>query len=85
MQELGSVNSVLRARARRHEVRDFPWPLSIKSVVEGTVRWQTGGREIAVDERSFLVLNDGEPYSMHIDAVKPVATWVTVPISFRRW
>src|SRR5262249_8700624 len=65
---------ILRARARRHAVRDFPGPLSIKSVVEGTVRWKTGGREISVDEGSFLILNDGEPYSMNIDSPAPVET-----------
>ena len=71
---LGDENVILRARARRHAVVDFPGPLSIKSVVEGTVRWKTGGREIAVDEGSFLVLNDGESYSMNIDSAEPVAT-----------
>jgi AraC-like DNA-binding protein len=55
-------------------VREFPGPLSIKSVVEGRVRWRTGGREIAVDEGSFLILNDGEPYSIDIDSATPVET-----------
>jgi AraC family transcriptional regulator len=74
MEALGVKNVLLRARARRHQVRDFPGPLSIKSVVEGTVRWKTGSREIAVNENSFLVLNEGEPYSMDIDSPAPVET-----------
>src|SRR5712692_10233655 len=72
--ELGSVNSILRATARRHDVRNFAGPLSIKSVIDGTVSWNIGRREVAVDERSFLVLNDGEPYSMEIDSIRPVTT-----------
>jgi AraC family transcriptional regulator len=72
--ELGSVNSILRATARRHDVRNFAGPLSIKSVIDGAVSWKMGRREVAVDERSFLILNDGEPYSMEIDSIRPVTT-----------
>jgi len=72
--ELGSINSILRATARRHDVRNFAGPLSIKAVIDGTVSWKMGRREVAVDERSFLILNDGEPYSMELDSVKPVTT-----------
>jgi len=65
---------VLRARGRRHHVSDFAGPLSIKTVLDGRVGWKTGGREVLVDECSFLVLNDGEPYSMEIDVRVPVRT-----------
>jgi AraC family transcriptional regulator len=71
---LGTANSILMARARRHSVRDFPGPLSIKAVLDGRVAWRTDGRDILVDSSSFLVLNDGEPYSMEIDAQQPVTT-----------
>lgn len=71
---LGSHNAVLRARARSHVVRDYPGPLSIKSVTAGTVAWKSGGRELVVDRDSFLVLHDGEPYSMNIDSRTPVGT-----------
>lgn len=70
----GSVNVTLTARGRRHSVRDFPGPLSIKTVIEGRVAWNTEGRELWVDDSSFLVLNDGEPYSMEIDERHPVTT-----------
>ena len=43
-------------------------------MTSGTVAWKTGGRELLVDRDSFLVLNHGEPYSMHIDAREPVST-----------
>ena len=71
---LGVRNAVLWARGRRHFIKDFPGPLSIKSVAAGTVAWKTGGRELVVERDSFLVLNHGEPYSMHIDSRQPVTT-----------
>lgn len=71
---LGSHNAVLRGRSRTHFVREFAGPLSIKSVVEGSVAWKTGGRDLLVDSDSFLVLHQGEPYSMAIDAPAPVET-----------
>jgi AraC-like DNA-binding protein len=71
---LGTHNALLSARARAHFVRDFPGPLSIKSVTEGTVAWKTGGRELVVDRDSFLILNHREPYSMEIESRKPVST-----------
>ncbi|HLK63036.1 MAG TPA: AraC family transcriptional regulator [Bryobacteraceae bacterium] len=78
---LGTHNAVLRARSRVHVVKDFAGPLSIKSVVAGTVAWRSGGRDLVVDRDSFLVLRDGEPYSMNIDSQTPVAT---LCVFFRR-
>jgi AraC family transcriptional regulator len=71
---LFETNLVLRATGRHHQVRDFPGPLSIKSVAQGVVRWKLGRREIQVDECSFLTLAEGEPYSMDIDTPRPVTT-----------
>ena len=71
---LGTHNAVLRGHARVHYVHLFPGPLSIKSVTEGAVAWKAGGRELAVDRDSFLVLQDGEPYSMEIEGRTPVGT-----------
>src|SRR5258708_5565639 len=71
---LGVRNAILCASARRHSVTDYPGPLSIKSVTSGMVAWKTGGRELLVDRDWFLVRNDGEPYSMNIDAREPVST-----------
>lgn len=71
---LGAGNVLLSGRGRRHFVRDFPGPLSIKAVLEGRVSWKTEGRETWADRSAFLVLNDGEPYSMELDAVDPVTT-----------
>jgi AraC family transcriptional regulator len=71
---LGFRNSLLAARSRRHTVKEFPGPLSIKTVVEGRVAWKIERREVWVDDSSFLVLNDGERYSMEIEASEPVST-----------
>jgi len=73
--EIGVSNAFLRAQARRHSVDEYPGPLSIKSVTRGTVAWRASGRELVVDRDSFLVLQEGEPYSMEIDAREPVSTF----------
>src|ERR1035438_7048098 len=71
---LHTANAVLRARSRTHFVKEFPGPLSIKSVTEGSVAWKCTGRQRLVDRDSFLVLNADEPYSMAIDSRTPVST-----------
>ena len=70
----GLDSLVLHARGTRHVVKEFPGPLSIKSVIDGHVTWTVGGRDLVVDSNSFLVLNDGEKYSMDLDAPRPVET-----------
>lgn len=71
---LGSANVVLHASARQHRVDDFAGPLSIKTVVRGTVTWICAGRPLTVGPGSFLVLDQGERYSMDIDEPEPVET-----------
>jgi AraC family transcriptional regulator len=73
--QFGRDNLVLHATARRHAVRDFHGPLSIKSVVRGEVSWFVNDRALLVDANSFLILNDGQIYSMDIDAAQPVETY----------
>ena len=70
----GHENLVLHATGRRHVVNDFGGPLSIKTVIRGEVQWTVGSRPLLVDPNTFLVLNDGQRYSMKIDAPKPVET-----------
>jgi AraC-like DNA-binding protein len=72
--QFGVDNLVLHAAARRHVVKDFPGPLSIKSVVKGEVTWIVDGRNLVVDCDSFLVLNDGQKYSMDMDVPRPMET-----------
>jgi AraC family transcriptional regulator len=67
-------NLVLHARAKRHVVKEFPGPLSIKSVISGLVPWVVDGRPLVVDTHSFLVLNDGQRYSMDMELRRPAET-----------
>jgi AraC-like DNA-binding protein len=69
-----SDNLVLHASAKRHVVDGFAGPLSIKSVIRGEVDWIVDGRRLQVDPATFLVLNDGQTYSMNIDSTRPVET-----------
>lgn len=71
---LGEHNLVLHASARRHSVRSYAGPLSIKTVLRGRVSWIIGGRELVVCPKSFLVLAAGERYSMEIEESSPVET-----------
>ncbi len=72
--ELGKDNAILHASARRHSVVEYSGPLSIKTVLRGQVSWMVGGRPLVVDSASFLVLSEGERYSMDIDAPTPIET-----------
>ena len=67
-------NLILHARGRRHTVEDFAGPLSIKTVIDGEVGWILDGCRLVVDSGSFLVLNDGQKYSMDMDASRPMET-----------
>ena len=71
---LGADNVVLQARARSHRVESYSGPLSIKTVLAGQVAWIIRGRELVVDRSSFLIVSEGETYSMNIAEAKPVET-----------
>jgi AraC family transcriptional regulator len=55
-------------------VESYSGPLSIKTVLTGQVAWIIGGRELVVDQSSFLIVSAGEKYSMNIAETKPVET-----------
>jgi len=71
----GDRNVILAGNGRRHYVRDFPGPLSIKSVVRGQGTWTANGRRFPVDADSILVLNDRQNYTILIDSPEPVQTF----------
>jgi len=70
----GRDNLVLHARGLRHVVNEFAGPLSIKTVLRGEVCWIVEGRRLLVDPHTFLVLGDGQRYSMNINSTNPVET-----------
>ena len=71
---LGSNTALLCGNGFRYDVRDFPGPLSIKTVLRGRARWKTDEGEFWVDETSLLVLNEQQPYSITIDSPTNVET-----------
>jgi AraC family transcriptional regulator len=72
--QFGRDNLVLHAVARKHVVAGFPGPLSIKTVISGQVTWTVAGRDLVVDTNTFLILNDGQEYSMNIEVPRPMET-----------
>jgi len=78
---LGRANAIVAGRARRYEVENVPGSLSIKCVIDGVATWETAAGRFEIGPAGFLVLNDGEEYTITIDAPRPVETFC---IFFRR-
>lgn len=68
-------NRIVGGIATRYEVRDYAGPLSLKSVVHGGASWETASARFDLAPGAALVLNDGEEYSIVIDALQPVETF----------
>lgn len=49
--------------------------LSIKSFTHGRALYNTGKGLYAVDESSYLILNDEQPYSITIESARPVESF----------
>ncbi len=71
----GRSNVILAGNGRFHYVRDYPGPLSIKSIVRGRASWSTQEGHFAMDADSLLLLNNRQPYTMLLDAPQPVHTF----------
>jgi AraC family transcriptional regulator len=78
---LGSVNAIVGGRARRYEVENVAGPLSIKCVVDGVATWETASGRFEIGPAGWLVLNDGEDYTITVDSRRPVETFC---VFFRR-
>ena len=70
----GSFNALLCGSARRFYAPDLAGALSIKAVLSGSVIWETDVRKYVVRENSYLVINQGQPYSFMIDSATPTTT-----------
>jgi AraC family transcriptional regulator len=57
---------------RRAEFPEHPGLLSIKAVFSGREVYGVETREVAVNDAAYLVLNEGETYSSHIDSAESV-------------
>jgi AraC family transcriptional regulator len=72
---IGRENAILTGSATRYHVRDFEGSLSLKSVVRGFADWETNGRRYAVNESTYLILNDRQHYTMTIDSLEQITTF----------
>jgi len=66
--------TVLLGRGREFAAESSAGPLSMKCVLDGAAVWRTGGREFVLRSNAYLVLNDRQPYSIHIDSPAAPAT-----------
>jgi AraC family transcriptional regulator len=74
-ERLGKENAVLSGRGTRYYVPDFEGCLSVKSVVIGSALWEAENRRFNLNEDCWLILNDGQHYSITIDSFAPVTTF----------
>lgn len=74
-QLLGARNAILTGRGVRRHTTSFTGPLSIKGVIEGSGTWETAEGRYELVPGSVLLINDGEPYTLTIDALQPVETF----------
>jgi len=65
--ELPDCSAVLNGRGTRYEVNEYRTTLSLKSVVRGAARYRTPQGEYLVAPDSFLILNEGQRYSLEFE------------------
>ena len=67
----GNASFILHERGRRHHW-EGAGSLSIKSFFHGQAYYDVGKGRYLVDDHSYLILNDAQPYTITIEAAKPV-------------
>ena len=77
--ELPDCSAVLNGRATRYEVDNYRTTLSIKSVVRGAARYHTPQGHYLVAPDSFLILNDGQRYSLEFEGHGRIQTETLCP------
>ena len=68
----GRENCIISAHTRRAEYPLFEQRLSVKMAVGGSEDYLVDERRVAVDDDSWLVLNDGRRYASRLHAARPV-------------
>jgi AraC family transcriptional regulator len=72
---LGKENCILSGTSRRYFTPDFETPISIKTSLAGLIAWETPERRFEVHENTYVVLNDGQHYTMAMDSARPSTTF----------
>lgn len=78
---IGRENVIYSGTVRRHYVAPMAGSVSIKAVLRGRAMWESDNRRFVVGEGTFLLLGDGDEYSLTIDEHDPVTTFC---LFFRR-
>ena len=74
-QHWGRENCIVWARARQVEMPPFEQRLSIKAAWGGREEYFIDGRRLAVDDETYLVLNDRRTYASRLDSRTPVISF----------
>jgi AraC family transcriptional regulator len=77
--ELPDCSAVLNGRGTRYEVNGYRTTLSLKSVVRGAARYHTPQGHYLLTPDSFLILNDGQRYSLEFEGQGRVQTETLCP------
>lgn len=73
----------MAGRGNRYFAEAEGLPLSLKTITSGRARYKVGRDERAMDDNGWLVVNEGQPYTIEIAAPVPVETFIVwFP---RRW
>src|SRR5258708_21063411 len=65
---------ILQETAREHHWHGMGL-LSIKAFAGGRAHYDVGCGHYAVDDASYLVLNEGQPYTINIESARPVVSF----------
>ncbi|MBV8782848.1 MAG: helix-turn-helix transcriptional regulator [Gammaproteobacteria bacterium] len=71
----GRENCVVAARTRRADYPLFEQRLSIKAAWGGSEDYFIDGRRVAVNDDSFIILNDGRTYASSLKSRAPVTSF----------
>jgi AraC family transcriptional regulator len=71
----GRENVIVYATSRDIAYAEHTAPLSVKTTLEGSEVYEVDGVPIAVDENSYLVLNNDQPYASYISSDEEVVSF----------
>jgi len=77
--ELPNCSAVLNGRGTTYEVNDYRTTLSLKSVVRGAARYHTPQGHYLLTPDAFLILNDGQRYSLEFEGHGRIRTETLCP------